>query len=327
MIEIKYYSKEFEAAHTEFAKKYMRIKRRHIPEYIYWKFRGKPGQVLKSFLLAVDGDKVVGQFGIIPSRMRIDDKVYDAQWACDLMVDPSYRGKGIAAMLYSFAHENRIITLGSDPSPAAEKSMTSSGYVLLNGPQKFVYPFNIGEAFKLKGINNRFLNKIPNPLLPVLYAFKNSDYKSISIENYEQLSKTIVSEHLCSSYDKSFYEWRFSAFKTYYPGIDCYKKDDFNLFSGYFVNGLYLLTEFKANSVSSFLKMIAFIYFKYRKSNILRIKFVSMNSKINAVLPFFGFIRFRTLTKVILFTQDKKIQELIKNKCYNYTLLDSDENI
>src|SRR5690554_3931922 len=162
MIEIKYYSKEFEQAHIEFAKNYWKKKRRLTPEYIYWKFRGSPDEVLKSFILAFDGEKVVGQFGLIPCKLVIDKAIYEAQWACDLMVDTNYRGKGIARKLYDFAHKNKLVTLGSDPSPAAEKSMIRNGYVSLNGPRKFMYPFKTGEAFKLKGINNNLLNKITN---------------------------------------------------------------------------------------------------------------------------------------------------------------------
>ncbi|WP_339887765.1 GNAT family N-acetyltransferase [uncultured Flavobacterium sp.] len=327
MIEVKYYSKEFERAHIKFAQKYWTKKRRFTPEYIYWKFRGIQSQTLKSFLLAFDGDEVVGQIGLVPSQVVLGKKNYEAQWACDLMVDNDYRGKGVAEKLYDFAHENKPITLGSDPSPAAEKSMVRRGYVSLKGPRKFVFPFNIGEILKLKGINNRFMNMIPNPFLAFLFLLKKTNYTLIDKGEYAQLNNITFSKELQCKYDEVFYNWRFSEFKPYYKGIECYKKDTFNFFSGYFVNGIYFLTDYKVSNLSAFLRMTSFIYFKHRKFNIQRIKFISMNFRINSILPFIGFIRFRTITKIILFTKSIILREEVKNRKFYYTLYDSDENI
>ncbi|NHN26177.1 GNAT family N-acetyltransferase [Flavobacterium jejuense] len=327
MIEIKYYSKEFEAAQVVFAKRYWTKRRRFEPEYIYWKFRGVPDKILSSFILAFDGEKVVGQFGLIPCQVNIAGKIYDSQWACDLMVDENYRGKGVAEKLYEFAHKNKVVTLGSDPSPAAEKSMIKKGYLSLFGPRKFVFPFLVGEAFKLKGINNRFLNIIPNPFLLLFYLFKKSDYKVINTIEYARINDISSTNELYCVYDTSFYDWRFNEFKTYYQGIDCYKKNDFNFFSGYFVNKVYYLTDFKVTNVKDFLKMISFLYSKYKGLHIQRIKFVCMNPTINSLLPFLGFIRFSTTTKIILYTKVDGIKEFVKDKKFYYTLHDSDENI
>jgi GNAT superfamily N-acetyltransferase len=327
MIEIKRYSPDYENAHIAFAQKYWTKKRRLTPDYIYWKFRGAPGQELNAFILAFDGAKVVGQFGMVPCQVIIDKIVIDGQWACDLMVDPNYRGKGVAEKLYDFAHQNKPITLGSDPSPAAEKSMVKKGYLSLDGPRKFVFPIKIGEIFKLKGISNRFLNKIPNPFLFVLLFCKNNKFKEIAVNEFAQLNDSTVDSNLQCSYDASFYKWRFSAFNSYYDGIDCYSNTKQDFFSGYFVNGVYYLTDFKVNGLLSFISMIAFIYFKHREFSILHIKFVSMDTDLNSKLPFLGFILFRTPTKVILYTKLDYIKAFIKNKKFRYTLHDSDENI
>ncbi|MDD3003996.1 GNAT family N-acetyltransferase [Flavobacterium sp.] len=326
-IEVKYYSKEHEAAHRVFAQKYWSKKRRLIPDYIYWKFRGNPTSELKSFILAFDGEEVVGQFGLVPCKILIDDELIEAQWACDLMVDTQYRGKGVAEKLYNFAHKNKPITLGSDPSPAAEKSMIKKGYITLDGPRKFLFPIKVGEIFKLKRITIPFLNKIPNPFLPFLYFFKNNKFKLIEPKEYGLLANATDSNELKCYYDTDFYNWRFSKFHPYYQGIDCYKNEDGTIFTGYFVNDIYLLTDFKVNGLRSFMSIIAFIYFKYRKMNLLRIKFVSKEVFLNNKLPFLGFIRFSTRTKVILFTYIDEIKEYVINKKFSYTLHDSDENI
>ncbi|CAM3987171.1 MULTISPECIES: GNAT family N-acetyltransferase [Flavobacterium] len=327
MIEVKCYSKEFEKAHIQFAEKYWTKKRRLTPEYIYWKFRGNSSQELKSFLLAFNGDVVVGQFGLVPCEVNVEGEIYEGQWACDLMVDTDYRGKGVAEKLYDFAHENKLITLGSDASPAAEKSMIRKGYQSLNGPRKFVYPFKIGEVFKLKGINNSFLNKIPNPFTGLLYLVKKDEFEAISSEDYYTLNSLTVKEEVSCNHNLEFFNWRFSKYKEYYVGINCYKKDDSNFFSGYYVNGIYFLTDFKVSSNINFLKIISFIHAEYSSSNIQRVKFVSNNQKINSIIPFLGFIRFRTITKIILFTKSISLKEKVKDKMFYYTLHDSDENI
>ncbi len=327
MIEIKYYSKEHELAHIEFAQKYWTKKRRLIPEYIYWKFRGSPTSELKAFILAFDGNEVVGQFGLVPCKILINGVLIQAQWACDLMVDTRYRGKGVAEKLYDFAHQNKPITLGSDPSPAAEKSMIKKGYTAHEGPRKFVFPIKIGEIFKLKRIKISLFDKVPNPFLLLLFFFKNNNYKLIDTKEYQGLNNYGNVTYLNCHYDTDFYNWRFAEFKNYYNGIDCHRNEKGANFTGYFVNNIYYLTDFKVEDLRSFLSMIAFIYFKYRSLNIVRIKFVSMDANLNNRLPFLGFIRFSTLTKVIIFTHIDKIKAFIKNKKFRYTLHDSDENI
>jgi GNAT superfamily N-acetyltransferase len=327
MIEIKRYSPDYENAHIAFAQKYWTKKRRLTPDYIYWKFRGVPGQELNAFILAFDGAKVVGQFGMVPCQVIFNKIVIDGQWACDLMVDFDYRGKGVAEKLYDFAHQNKPITLGSDPSPAAEKSMVKKGYLSLDGPRKFVFPIKIGEIFKLKGIKNGLANKIPNPFLLILYFFKNNNFKQITASEYQAIKQPEEVNYLQCHYNTDFFNWRFSAFKNYYNGIDCYQDKDVSLFTGYLVSGIYHLTDFKVNNLLSFLKLIAFIYFKYRKSGIMRIKFVSIDAVLNSKLPFLGFILFRTRTKIIVFSPLEKIKSFIKNEKFRYTLHDSDENI
>ena len=154
------YQPDLEQAHIDFATQYWNKKRRFTPEYIYWKFRGTPNKELWSFLLAVVDNKVIGQLGLVPCKVKLGDHIYEAQWACDLMVDHTYRGKSVAKFLYETAHRLKPITLGSDPSPAAFKSMTKAGYRRLEGPIKFILPVSIGKTLQLKTNRFAFLNNL-----------------------------------------------------------------------------------------------------------------------------------------------------------------------
>ncbi|MDP2159174.1 MAG: GNAT family N-acetyltransferase, partial [Flavobacterium sp.] len=189
MIEIVPYGPKWEQAHIAFASKYWTKSRRKIPDYIYWKFRGRPNQEITSFLLAVENNEVIGQLGLIPVNVRVVDELYEAQWACDLMVDTSYRGKGVAKMLYDEAHKQKELTIGSDPSPAASASMQKNGYLLMTASWKCFFPLNLNEITKLKGINQRFLNVIPNPFLLKYYIWNilhPNTFESITLNDFEE---------------------------------------------------------------------------------------------------------------------------------------------
>lgn len=325
-MKIEPYSPTWEKPHTSFAEKFWPSKRRRsTPEYIYWKFRGNPGEDLTSFILATQKNEVIGQFGIIPCQVQIEDIIYEGQWACDLMVDYSLRGKGIAAQLYRKAHTLKPMTLGSDPSPAAEKSMLRNGYILLEGPRKFIFPFTINEGFKLKNKDIGFLNKIHNPFLLFLKLFKPGRFVTVSSDKYLKTRKIDMNKFISCFYDDDFAAWRFSSFKKYYPGMESYKMNDENYFCGFYNGTTFYLQDFNSSSLFNFFRLINFIRKSYPK--LKRIRFYSNNQFLNKQLPFFGFIRFRTPTKVILYSDDSEIRNKLENKKFYYTGLDSDEMI
>ena len=94
------YSEENAHLHRQFAERmWPQKRRRRLGEYQRWKFRGPTSGPVPGLLLATDGEKVVGQLGLIPVEIRAGDEVLSAQWACDLMVDSEWRRQGIGTML------------------------------------------------------------------------------------------------------------------------------------------------------------------------------------------------------------------------------------
>lgn len=327
MLEIKPYSPEFEEAHIKFASKYWTKGRRKNPEYIYWKFRGKQKKNLPSFLLAVVNGNVVGQLGLIPCKVQIEEAVYEGQWACDLMVDTAYRGKNIAKALYDHAHKSVSITLGSDPSPAASKSMKRYGYKSMKGPWKFIFPLKIGEVTKLKGFNIKVLNFITNPFVFFIKYLLNSDFKVISHEEYLIINHNkFVKKTAYIAQDNDFVNWRYKSFKHYYHEINTFSNSKGSCFSGFYNNSIYYITEFKVDSLIDFFKIIAYLLSVNRDKPLLRIKFFSNYDFISRWLILFGFIKFRTQTEIIFFTE-QMISDKLDGSCFYYTLLNSDENI
>ncbi|MEO8210815.1 MAG: GNAT family N-acetyltransferase, partial [bacterium] len=119
-IEVKPYSDEFVKSHEEFSSKVWPGKmRRRIEVYNRWKFRGPDKGDVNGLLLAINDGKVVGQLGQIPVKLKYGKEIYDAQWTCDVIVDPDLRNAGIGRKMFEFTMKRDMIGLGHNASPSA----------------------------------------------------------------------------------------------------------------------------------------------------------------------------------------------------------------
>lgn len=324
------YSKELEEKHIKFASKYWTKRRRKDPNYIYWKFRGTPKEKLNSFILAIHNDEVIGQLGIIPCNINLEGEIYNAQWACDLMVDRDFRGKNIASLLYDYAHKLNPITLGSDPSPAASKSMKKKGYKSLKGSWKHLFAIKIGEISKLKKINSSFLDSLYNPFYLfylMINKFSNHHFEVINKKDYKNLITLQNKNKISVCRDEKFIEWRFSPFEDFYLGIEIMQKKNTSIFySGYFSGSTYIITDFNIKNIFGLLQIISNIIQRFSSKGLLRIRF-NNNSNLSKWLLFFGIIKFRTQTEIIYYTKNEVLNQKMANKSFYYTFMDSDENI
>lgn len=330
MIEIVNYSPTYEKQHFEFATKlFGKRRKRRNPDYIYWKFRGKPNKELQSFKLAVEKNEIIGQLGLIPCSLKVDTKSIASQWACDLMVDPAYRGKGVAKLLYEAAHQQKPLTLGSNPSPSAEKSMLRSGYKKLRSSSKQFIPIYLGVPLQMKGFPHKFLKSVKNPFLSVYRQSKyRKEFKELDIfnVNHHNLFHMKSDNDLRIQVDESFKNWRFREFKDYYPGVKL-----FNLvatktyFSGYYHGNIYFITDLELENSKDFYSIINFIL-SFLPKKIDRIRFQNNihSKKIGSKLTT---IEYSTKTSIIYYTENQAIEKSIQNQYFYYTHQDSDENI
>jgi hypothetical protein len=317
------YSTKYESMHFKFASKYWKKKRRLDSNYIKWKFRLNDKKN-KTFLLAIGNNKVVGQLGLVLCEYKYKNVIYSGQWCCDLMVDIDYRGKGVANMLYEYAHELKDVSFGSDPSTAAFNSMSKIGYSQINSSWKILFPITIGEIFKLKSINNDLLDSIINPFVYIFKFFTKKKYNEISKEEFLNNSIKRISDGLY--YNDSFLDWRLNKFKGFYPKV-LFFKDIENSFAGYYSGRTFYIVNYDLNSTLDYIRVVSFIINKYNHENILRVRFFCSNDKISNSLRFFGFIKFRTPTRIIFFTKHLKLKNMLLRERFNYSYLDSDECI
>ena len=331
MIEIVPYGPKWEQAHIAFATKYWTKSRRKIPEYIYWKFRGEPSTEISSFILAVENDTVIGQLGLIPVNIQVEDGVYETQWACDLMVDIAYRGKGVAKLLYDFAHSQKIITVGCDPSPAASASMQKNGYDIMSAAWKCFLPMNLNEITKLKKRNYKIFKNIPNPFLlffKILDKIQPSTFKTLRTDFFEKEYKPPSSNlYAFVVRNKSFIMWRYSHFSKFYDGFEIRINQREIWYSGFFSKNYYYITDFRITNDINFIGIVNDIINRYKKMNLSMIRFYSNDNRLVTKLPFFGCLKFKTKSEIIYFTTDVALKSKLITKDFFYTYADSDDNI
>jgi GNAT superfamily N-acetyltransferase len=146
-VTVRPYDESLYEAHARFAARMWPNKRRRREwRYNRWKFRGGERGPVDGLLLAVSGGEVIGQIGLIPVIVDIGGERVRCQWVCDLMVESAYRGKGIASLIFDTARARGMVTLGSNPSPAADVSMRRIGFRRLEGPRIAVLPLDASHV-------------------------------------------------------------------------------------------------------------------------------------------------------------------------------------
>lgn len=146
-IDVVEYDDRWEAAHTRFAGRNWPGKaRRADPAYLRWEYRRSEGGPVPGVLLAVDGDEVVGQVGMIPGEAYVDGAVVPIQWTGNLMVDSEHRRRGILTTLFEVALDRPVITLGTDPSPSAAATMAKVGFSRADSSDLMVLPLAAGAV-------------------------------------------------------------------------------------------------------------------------------------------------------------------------------------
>jgi GNAT superfamily N-acetyltransferase len=334
-IKITPYGPQWEEAHQAFARKYYNNRRRRVlPHYIYWKFRGERGKELPSFILAVVGDEVVGQLGVVPGEVKFKDKLFAVHWACDLMVSSDYRGKGIANMLYTDA-VNRKIVFASDVSPSAAVSMARFGFRELPAPTKLFYPINLSTLTdKVFPRLSKLARYLPNPMLWLLKLQKgvSGGLKAIEIDeaqiDYSWIAKNHISDRIYAVHDAAHYSWRLGAFEDFQQkGMFLQVKE--TCFAAIRISGkLGLIVDFYSKDNRTTKRVLRDIILMMKKKGVEEIKFLSTHPEIIQICKRLGFVPGRSHVDIIYCSKNEEFNRLVKeDTLFEYTLIDCDENI
>jgi len=315
------YAIKYEEAHANFASKFYPQKRRRIPEYIYWKFRSKQIDKCESFILAVKEDKVVGQLGLLPVVLKIGEDSFEAQWFCDLMLDPTLRGHGIAAMLFEFAFKKGKVSIGSDPSPSAYKSMLRNGFKELKAQERIVIPISIADTCKIF-FNKRFsLLNFKNPFLSANSFFTKHNHHEITY-GVDPINLNCGDEpHIL--HDRLFNLWRYSGFIDFYKRPETmYFKETGEFLSFYIVNRQIYIAEHSVYSGSTWRKVISHLYKYGISKELFAIRLLATRDEFRKLMRFGAIMRHKPT--VILY---RDCPMLDHHDYFHYTYLDSDQGI
>ncbi len=231
-VDVVEYGDRWEAPQAEFARRNWPGKaRRADPAYIRWEYRGPERGPVPGVLLAVDGDEVVGQLGMIPGIARVDGELVPIQWIGNLMVDPDHRRRGISTAIFEAALSRPVFTLGTDPSPSAAPMMTSVGFDRNDSSHQMVLPLALGPV-----VATRYpqLRRIRRPLstigAPAIAALTRSLRRAQRGELAQVCSwDDVIADVLAaeaqiaashSVHDEDFLQWRCSGFPPWTREVD-----------------------------------------------------------------------------------------------------------
>ncbi|MGH9932296.1 MAG: GNAT family N-acetyltransferase [Pyrinomonadaceae bacterium] len=335
-IQIVPYSEDFAEAHCEFAARMWPNKRRRREgTYQRWKFRGPAQGPLDGLLLAVEDGIVLGQLGLIPAVLRVGKNSYPCQWACDLMVDSSLRRKGVGTLLLKAAMARPVVTLGSNPSPAADITMSRLGFKPLTGPRIMILPRQLNEV--LAWVMPPSLKKAI-PLVSIvgrpIAAFrsraliKKAGTEVVTESTWEEILRliearqsTIDSPHVLHDYQ--FMAWRCSGLDGYTAKLEAIQVD-----GGFAVIGpakhCYYVYEWGAGSKGDFLALFRAIYRRAARAKCQTIEVLAHGPQEEQWLREVRFIGMRTRFKVICYPPERLIPRYDK---FYYCIYDSDGNL
>lgn len=329
------YSEAWCEAHYQFARKMWPQRRRRAEEtLIRWKFRGPKSGELEGLLLAVDENgAVLGQLGLIPAMLWVNGQVLPCNWACDLMVDNDVRRMGIASRLFEVALSRGVVTLGSNPSPAADATMRRIGFRLAQGPWTMVLPLKPAEVIRWK-LSRRYdflapaLGLLAEPgarLMRWRLHFsggeiaKEAAWESL-VELIEAAERKITCPHIV--HDRGFLRWRCEGLEGFNPTLRGWRWGDGYAITGQSGNSLRVY-DWHAGDETTCQALFRSIYGVARCSKVSTMMTMAQTKAERAWLISLGFLPMRTRVAVLYHTA----QALPEGSRFRYAYYDSDGDI
>jgi hypothetical protein len=322
------YAPEWEAAHARFAATHWSRKRRAIPEYIYWKFRGEPGRELPSFILAVQGEQVIGQLGLLPVNVAVNGKNVPAQWWCDLMLDHQHRGTGLAKKLYERADSYGLVGLGGGQfSVAAEKAMVRDGFVIVYGHHRYWLPISVGRTLAVKFPRFAVLGGLKHPYLWWLARRAHQDawvHECDADETralFTALDRELEGPH--TAFDEAFLRWRFSPFKSYWTPPRVFRfNDSDDFFAVHLAGHIAHLTNYRLTSKTNRERALTLAWTLGDAAGAMTVSVIA-DPAMERTLRHLGAIKRGERVRVLV----RDSPEIVRAGFYNFTLIDSDEHL
>lgn len=333
-LQIESYSEECAKQHAEFARKAWHGKARRANEqYLRWKFRGQKSGAVHGLLVArTASGRVVGQLGLIPGRLRYRDKVLECQWACDLMVDPEFRRRGIATLLFKAAFQRGMVTLGSNPSASAEPTMIKLGFRILDGPKIMQCPLDPREVIRWKMPERRGLTQVLGvAALPVARALQwrllagrqtavPCGWRDVA-QRVQEFERSFSLPHV--QHDSEWLNWRCRGLEGFNEELQGIVTGERSWALVGRMGHLFRVYDWCAENFEACLAIFKMAYSLARKENAKVITAYAQDQSEQSWLKSLGFLAMRRSVKVLLHPPDA----LEGEERFRYALYDSDGDL
>lgn len=285
-------------------------------------------------MLAVENKKVIGQLGFIPVRLKYKEKISNAQWACDLLVDPDYRKHGIASRLFEEGMKRDVVSLGNNASPKADKLMLKLGFKPVPSGRLMVFPLDTKHLLQWVipskiGFAIPLLSKIIQPYFSVK---KNSLKKKITdfklckweetLDLIESHENQISLPHIL--HDADFMNWRATGLENFTERVGAAKNDQGNYCLHSSFHPYYNVYEWYCKDIDNLKSMLALLIQLALKSKATTLQLVANTNEEEKQLSSLGFIRSRSIERIIHYSK-KNILDGAGG--FYFTLYDTDLNL
>ena len=164
-------------------------------QHFRWLFqenRWDTGEQPEIWIYEKDGE-VHGQQTGIPFQLEVDGKTYHASWACDLMVKPEYRLRGLGLALTDVYMHNYDVAVGINVSEEAFKGFMWLGWSDLGIVPSYVRLINAKSALVASISASASAKAALRLILPIvdMWCRIYSQIKAAKLENIDRFDKRV----------------------------------------------------------------------------------------------------------------------------------------
>ncbi len=302
--------------------------------YNRWKFRGPASGNVDGLLLAISDGKVIGQLGQIPVKLKYGKEIYDAQWTCDVIVDPDQRGTGVGRKMFDFAMKRDMIGLGHNASPSANGVMVSMGFKPMPCARSMVFPVNADHILKWITPDKfnfaiPFIKKIVQPYFTLKTNRLKKAGSNFEICRWEDVAGLISQrqdeiQNPQILHDKDFLNWRATGLEKYSPRISGARSDKGSYVLHSPFSPYYNIYDWHCKNSDEVRNMISLVVRLAIENNSQTIQIIANDEEEEAMLSKLGFIRSRHNERIIHYSKNNLLDKAVK---FYFTLYDTDLNL
>jgi len=288
------------------------------------------------FVLVLN-EKIIGYFGIIPTKVYWKDSIKDAFWWIDLIITKEYRGRGYQSIVDHYIQNRPEIKLGF-PNKFAAEIHKKHHWNVSDHLKVMLFPI---KPSKSSFINEKYssFGALLNILVKPLIFFRNHSMSKWSyqdsqpkLESYVELYNKSHKDYNGTYKDLDYFKWRFfdSPLKHEYDFYFCKKSQNIQIAlilrkteSSKGVNYRIVDMFGHIEVVSAFKDVMKLVISNAIKGGVNQITIMESNKTLQKILFSLGFIFF---TKGRFCFMPNSQDELDIEEKMRWTLSDSDND-